>query len=61
MEYTVLPFSSGLILVSDWVQEDEDMDIRPKRQLWSGEDYDSDPDEDEKANIRSSSLTSHMR
>nr|XP_027190660.1 histone deacetylase 6 isoform X2 [Cicer arietinum] len=42
-------------------EEEEDMDIRPKRRMWSGEDYDSDPDEDDKAGVKNSTLTAHMR
>lgn len=37
------------------------MDRRPKRRIWSGEDYDSDRDEDEKASSKSSNLTAHLR
>lgn len=61
VEYIVLPFSFSLILFSEWIQEEEDMDIRPKRRMWSGEDYDSDPDEDDKAGVKNSTLTAHMR
>jgi histone deacetylase 1/2 len=52
-----------LILLSEWIQEEEDMDRRPKRRIWSGDDYESDPDEveDEKANTKNSNLTAHMR
>ncbi|KAK2389577.1 histone deacetylase [Trifolium repens] len=44
-------------------EEEEDMDRRPKRRIWSGDDYESDPDEveDEKANTKNSNLTAHMR
>lgn len=65
VEYTILlPSSFSLILFSDCIQEDEDMDMRPKPRIWNGEDYDSEDDdeyEDEKASIRSSNLTAHMR
>lgn len=43
------------------IQEEEDMDIRPKRRLWSGDDIDSDHDEDEKDSVKNSNLTAHMR
>jgi hypothetical protein len=64
VEYIVLlPFSFGLILLSEWIQEEEDMDRRPKPRIWSGEDYESDPDEveHEKADTKNSNLTAHMR
>ena len=36
------------------------MDRRPKRRIWSGDDYDSDH-EDEKPTIKPSNLTDPMR
>lgn len=35
------------------MQAEEDMDRRPKRRIWNGEDYGSDHDEDEKLRPRS--------
>ncbi|BAT76047.1 Histone deacetylase [Vigna angularis] len=42
-------------------EAEEGMDRRPKLRKWDGEDYDSDPDEGEKANSKFSSVTAHMR
>ncbi|GKU85898.1 hypothetical protein SLEP1_g500 [Rubroshorea leprosula] len=38
-------------------EAEEDMDRRPKPRIWSGEDYDSDPDDDEKPRHRFSSTS----
>jgi len=48
-------------LILFYIQAEEDMDRRPKLRKWDGEDYDSDPDEGEKANSKFSSVTAHMR
>ncbi|KAK7284824.1 hypothetical protein RJT34_19577 [Clitoria ternatea] len=42
-------------------EAEEDMDTRSKRRKWNGEDYDSDLDEDDKANSKCSDFTAHMR
>ncbi|KAK7278000.1 hypothetical protein RJT34_23021 [Clitoria ternatea] len=42
-------------------EAEEDMDTRPKPRKWNGEDYDSDLDEDDKANSKCSDFTAHMR
>jgi len=53
-------FLSCLILISKWFQEEEHMDIRPKRRIWSGEDFDSDNDDD-MASSKNSVLTAQTR
>lgn len=41
------------------MQEEEEIDQRPKQRIWNGEHYDSDADEDEKPRIRSFDTNTH--
>lgn len=59
--FVLLPFSFCLISLVNWIQEEEDMDIRPKPRIWSGGDFDSDHDEDEKTSVSNSNVTGRMR
>ncbi|MED6217844.1 hypothetical protein PIB30_021321 [Stylosanthes scabra] len=55
-----VPFQTTPSTIPVPEEAEEDMERRPKPRIWSGDDYDSDHDEDEKANIKSSNLNDYM-
>ncbi|RZC17206.1 Histone deacetylase 6 isoform B [Glycine soja] len=50
------PFQTTPSVIEVPEEEEEDMDVRPKRRIWSGEDFDSDHDDD-MASSKNSDLT----
>ncbi|QCE00460.1 histone deacetylase 1/2 [Vigna unguiculata] len=51
-----VPFQTTPSIIQVPEEEEEHMDIRPKRRIWSGEDFDSDNDDD-MASSKNSVLT----
>ncbi|KAG5035651.1 hypothetical protein JHK87_010561 [Glycine soja] len=54
------PFQTTPSVIEVPEEEEEDMDVRPKRRIWSGEDFDSDHDDD-MASSKNSDLTAQTR